>query len=181
MKKKKIYKKYTQGLALALTSFTLVITGCDGPYSPEEDPYPYHEPGPEPESYIYEDELIPPLPEPEVIPLPENIPPEVLRLSGNLEDGVRVVEITARQFEFAPSRIVVRHGETVRFEITSQDVMHGFGIATLEIEETLPPHETVTIEFTADDPGIHHFHCTVYCGEGHDQMYGEILVLELED
>lgn len=49
--------------------------------------------------------------------------------SGELKDGVRVVEVKARQFEFEPETIVVRKGEKVRLEVTSEDVKHGIAIS----------------------------------------------------
>ncbi|MFO8008744.1 MAG: cupredoxin domain-containing protein [Candidatus Brocadiia bacterium] len=101
--------------------------------------------------------------------------------SGKVEDGVRVVQVAARQFEFDPDTIVVRQGEKVRLEVTSEDVTHGMGIEAYGIEERLPPGETQKIEFTADEPGTHHFHCTVYCGEGHGGMHGELMVLATSD
>lgn len=104
--------------------------------------------------------------------------PGELEPSGKIVDGVRVVQVKAMQFEFQPSTIVVRRGERVRLEVTSQDVAHGMGIEAYDINRTLPPKETQEIEFTADRPGRHHFHCTVYCGTGHNDMHGELVVLE---
>lgn len=96
--------------------------------------------------------------------------------TGKLSDGVRTIEVKAINFEFDPARIVVRQGEMVRLQVTSEDVMHGIGIAGFDIDRRLPPGETVTVEFTADKAGTHRFHCTIYCGEGHDQMHGELVV-----
>ena len=100
--------------------------------------------------------------------------------SGQLVDGVRVVEVAARKFEFTPANIVVREGERVRLQVTSEDVTHGIGIEAYDIDRKLEPDQTETIEFTADKPGRHHFHCTVYCGPGHDEMHGELTVLSEE-
>ncbi len=100
--------------------------------------------------------------------------------SGQVKDGVRVVSVTAKKFEFTPSTIIVKQGEPVRLEVTSQDVEHGLQIKDFGIEKPLPPKETVEFEFTPEDPGSHHFHCSVYCGKGHDQMHGELIVLETE-
>lgn len=96
--------------------------------------------------------------------------------TGTLSDGVRSVTIKARKFEFAPATVVVKQGEKVRLRVTSEDVTHGIGIADFEIDKKLPPNETVVIEFTADKPGTHHFHCSVYCGKGHGDMHGELVV-----
>ena len=95
-----------------------------------------------------------------------------------LSEGVRVVDVQAGKFAFDPAEIVVKQGETVRLNVTSEDVTHGFGLADYDIDRKLPPNETVTIEFTADKTGTHHFHCTVYCGPGHEQMHGKLVVLE---
>lgn len=105
---------------------------------------------------------------------------EPLAPSGTVQDGVRVVEVTARKFEFDPATIVVNEGEKVRLKITSEDVTHGFGLGDYDIDRQLPPKETQTVEFTADKPGRHHFHCSVYCGEGHGKMRGTLVVLRDE-
>ena len=101
-----------------------------------------------------------------------------LEPSGSVQDGVRVVQVKARRFQFEPSTIVVRHGETVRLEVTSQDVTHGMGIKDFDINVTLPPGEPQTVTFTVGEAGSHHVHCSVFCGPGHSQMHGEIVVLE---
>lgn len=90
---------------------------------------------------------------------------------------MRVVEINARKFEFDPAEVVVKQGEIVRLKVKSEDVMHGLGIVAFDIDRKLPPNETVTIEFTADKVGTHHFHCSVYCGTGHNDMHGELVVI----
>jgi len=100
-----------------------------------------------------------------------------LKPTGRVQDGVRTIEMQARQFEFVPSTVVVREGETVRLEVTSQDVTHGLAVEAYDIDKRLPPHETVTVEFTADQPGRRHFHCSVFCGAGHERMHGTLVVL----
>jgi cytochrome c oxidase subunit 2 len=99
-------------------------------------------------------------------------------LSGEVEDGTRVVEVEAKRYEFVPSPIVVKAGEPVRLEVTATDTDHGFGIEAFEIEERLPQGETQTIEFTPDESGEYHIHCTVYCGPGHSDMHGTLVVRE---
>jgi cytochrome c oxidase subunit 2 len=96
--------------------------------------------------------------------------------SGKVVDGVRVVEVAARQFEFDPNTIVVGQGEKVRLEVTSKDVTHGFGLAAYGINQVLPPGETQKIEFTADKAGTFPFQCTIYCGAGHNDMRGQLAV-----
>ena len=100
-----------------------------------------------------------------------------LKLSGELVNGVRVVKIKARRFEFDPGTVVVKVGEKVRLEVTSEDVMHGIGIEDFGINQELKPGKMEATTFTADNPGNHHFHCSVYCGSGHGDMHGELIVL----
>jgi len=104
------------------------------------------------------------------------LPPES-QLSGSLVEGERVIRLRARRFEFIPNEIVVGQGEKVRLEITSEDVTHGIEILRYGLNRKLEPGKTEVITFTADEPGRHHFHCSVYCGEGHDKMHGGLVVL----
>ncbi len=97
--------------------------------------------------------------------------------SGTLENGVRVVKVTARQYEFDPSEVVVNQGDQVRLEVTATDVEHGLAIADYDIDRKLEPGKTETIEFVADKAGSHPFHCSVYCGSGHREMTGNLIVL----
>lgn len=97
-------------------------------------------------------------------------------LSGTLENGVRVVEVKARQFAFDPGQIVVQAGQPVRLKVTSQDVTHGIEIQAFGIDRRLDPNKTEVIEFTPDKPGSYHFECSIYCGAGHNDMNGELVV-----
>lgn len=110
-------------------------------------------------------------------PSHENHHEHELKLSGELVNGVRVVKIKARRFEFDPDTIVVKVEENIRFEITSQDVTHGIEIKDFGINQVLKPGKTESLTFVAGKSGRHHFHCSVYCGKGHNQMHGELIVL----
>ncbi len=101
-------------------------------------------------------------------------------LSGELIDGVRVVEMTAERYKFTPDPVRVRAGTPVRLEVTSTDVTHGIGIPEFEVNRTLRAEEPVTIEFTPEAPGEYPVHCSVYCGPGHGGMEGTLIVLEAE-
>ena len=59
--------------------------------------------------------------------------------------------------------------------------MHGIGIEGYDINRKLPPNETQVIEFTAGKPGKHPFHCSVYCGKGHADMQGELVIVASGD
>lgn len=98
--------------------------------------------------------------------------------SGRLVDGVRVIKMVVRKFEFDPNLIVVNEVEKVKLELTSEDVTHGIGIEEYNIDRKLDPGKTEIITFQANKPGRHHFHCSIYCGSGHGGMHGELVVLE---
>lgn len=97
--------------------------------------------------------------------------------TDRIVDGVRVIEVAARKFEFDPTTIVVGQGEKIRLEVTSEDVTHGIGIEAYGINRKLDPGKMEAIAFVADRAGTFHFHCSVYCGSGHDKMQGELVVL----
>jgi len=84
--------------------------------------------------------------------------------------------MTAVQFSFNPSTVTVNQGDNVELRITSIDVTHGISIPAFGINATLPPGETVTVQFFAESAGTYPFSCSVYCGAGHPDMVGQIVV-----
>lgn len=89
---------------------------------------------------------------------------------------IKEFKITAKQFQFEPSTIEVNKGDKVRLIVTSIDVPHGFAISEYGINERLDPGKPVTIEFTADKQGTFTAFCSVFCGSGHNNMKGKIVV-----
>jgi cytochrome c oxidase subunit 2 len=90
----------------------------------------------------------------------------------------RVVHVTARQFEFEPSRIVLKRGEAVRLDLESADRLHGFSVPGLGIRTEIPPGQVVSIRFTPPVAGSFAFVCDAFCGTGHDDMDGRIIVTD---
>lgn len=89
---------------------------------------------------------------------------------------VKEFKITAKQFQFEPSTIEVNKGDKVRLIVTSIDVPHGIAISEYGINERLEPGKPVTIEFTADKEGGFTAFCSVFCGSGHSNMKGKLIV-----
>ncbi len=102
--------------------------------------------------------------------------PPVTTLPPVSAASVKEFNMTAKRFEFIPNTITVNRGDEVVLRITSTDVEHGFSLATYDIIETLPPGETRTIRFTADQAGEFNFFCSVFCGSGHQSMRGKLVV-----
>lgn len=89
----------------------------------------------------------------------------------------RVIEVVARKFAFVPARIEVTEGETVRLLVRSADGVHGLSIKKLRIAEELPRgSEPIAIEFTATAVGEFEILCSEYCGKGHQDMKGKLVV-----
>lgn len=88
------------------------------------------------------------------------------------------IKITAKRFEFDPATITVPKGKPVRLLITSTDVQHGFSIKELGISRDIKANATTIVEFTPTRAGRFQFHCSVYCGTGHEDMSGELIVTD---
>jgi len=84
--------------------------------------------------------------------------------------------MTARQWAFEPSEIKVRTGDAVRLKVKSVDVAHGFGLPDFNIDTRLEPGKETTVEFVANKKGTFTFFCSVFCGQGHKDMKGTLVV-----
>ncbi len=76
----------------------------------------------------------------------------------------------------APSVIRVRQGETVTLRLTAADSIHEFTLPAYGIKATVYPGDLTTVHFRADRAGEFPFLCTDYCGIGHWQMGGRLVV-----
>lgn len=96
------------------------------------------------------------------------------RSSGKIVE----VKVVAKQFSYDPPTIVVHRGDTVVLKLTSADVAHGFAIREYNIDAKIVPGETVTVQFVADKGGTFEYYCTVFCGTGHPNHRGKLIVLD---
>jgi plastocyanin/predicted phosphodiesterase len=92
--------------------------------------------------------------------------------------GDAVIAVTAKQFEFKPSEITVKKGVPVVLAFTSLDKTHGFNCPGLKIRTDIPPGKTTEVRLVAEQTGRFPFHCDVFCGDGHEDMTGTIIVTE---
>jgi cytochrome c oxidase subunit 2 len=107
---------------------------------------------------------------------------EAMEPSGKVKDAVRVVEYDAFQYGFAPDPLVVRAGEQVRLLVKSRDVSHGAMIPEVDFSTEIPTGERKAAEFTAPTtPGEYPVFCSVFCGPGHGDMRGRLVVLPTEE
>jgi heme/copper-type cytochrome/quinol oxidase subunit 2 len=108
-------------------------------------------------------------------------------------EGVQVIEVTAKKYQFNPSPIRVKQGTKVQLKITATDHAHGFSIdpspegadakagpglvfapplACQKIEKG----QTATVEFVAQTAGTYSFRCCTHCGWDHRAMKGQLMV-----
>ena len=89
----------------------------------------------------------------------------------------RVVEVVVRRFAFEPATIEAVEGERLRVLVRSADGPHGFEIKRFKVSKEIPRgSEPVTIEFTASEVGTFPILCSLFCGDGHDDMKGALVV-----
>jgi len=135
-------------------------------------------------------EPVQPAPQPKAVIEPANEPSEPIQAGmpvpgqeDEVEEAVVVsdseikeFDMTAKQWEFTPSTITVNEGDTVRLNIKSEDVTHGFAISEFDVNERVLPGKTTIVEFVADKKGEYTFFCSVQCGSGHGGMRGKLIV-----
>ena len=99
-------------------------------------------------------------------------------LAAQAEGEPRTIEVVARRFAFEPAEIQVAVGERVRLLVRSADGLHGIEIKKVKVSKEIPRgNKPVAIEFTADEAGRFPILCSEYCGDGHDDMKGTLVVL----
>jgi cytochrome c oxidase subunit 2 len=69
-------------------------------------------------------------------------------------------------------------GKPVRLILTSQDVIHDFFIPAFRVKQDVIPGRYTTEWFQATKLGEYHLFCAQYCGTGHAQMVGKVIVMQ---
>jgi len=88
----------------------------------------------------------------------------------------RVVHMTERRFTYSPDTIEVEQGVPVVLELTSLDRDHGFTVPDLGLRIDVEPGKTARVRFVPEKAGTFLFHCDIFCGSGHEEMFGQIVV-----
>jgi cytochrome c oxidase subunit 2 len=90
----------------------------------------------------------------------------------------KVIEISAKKFQFTPSEITLKKGEPVILRMTSTDRVHGFMSKPFKIDTDIPPDKTTDIAVTPDTAGNFTIICDHYCGTGHSNMKMKVTVVQ---
>lgn len=104
---------------------------------------------------------------------PASFPPPSTQVVGGRTE--RTIHMGVRQYVWDPATIRAKEGELVRLVIHNADVKHGLVIPDLGVNEDIPP-EGAIVEFVAKKKGTFRSFCSVYCGEGHMEMQGTLVV-----
>jgi cytochrome c oxidase subunit II len=88
------------------------------------------------------------------------------------------IRVTAKEYEYDPAVITVKHGDRVRLVVTAVDHDHGLKIEAFHIDQLVKKGESTAIEFKTNLTGTFPFQCSHFCGLGHKGMKGELIVEE---
>jgi cytochrome c oxidase subunit 2 len=86
------------------------------------------------------------------------------------DEDFREINIEAYKFGYSPEVISIKQGEKIRLVIDNTDTLHGIRIPDLNLKGN------EVIEFTADEIGEFDWYCTNFCGDGHREMGGKIII-----
>ena len=98
---------------------------------------------------------------------------------GSAQGGEPIdVYLMAVQFSYIPNVLRLDHGVAYRFRMMSMDVNHGASIHTGFAGHIMrrPAQTMMEMIMTFPEHGEFMMYCTVYCGVGHSQMKGKIIV-----
>ena len=97
-------------------------------------------------------------------------------------DADQVIKVVGRQWSWQLSSSDVQAGKLIEFDVTSDDVNHGFAIyneaGELVTQVQAMPEVTNRLLYTFPEPGTYHVLCLEYCGIGHPSMRTDIHVAE---
>ena len=98
------------------------------------------------------------------------------RLYAKEASAPRVIKVIASKFVFTPDTIHLKKGETVELELTTEDVVMGFNVPDLKVRSDMIPGMVKRLRITPENSGKFDFVCDIFCGSGHEDMTGTIVV-----
>ncbi len=81
------------------------------------------------------------------------------------------ITIHAKKYEFIPAEITLKKDQTVKLDLTSDDVEHSLEIPALGINSVMKKGEVTEVEFTPKKTGDFKGKCGKLCGFGHGKMH----------
>lgn len=115
--------------------------------------------------------------DPQTPPAPNDDAQSDVNPSAPLPSGIQKISLTVDEYSWTPSEIKVKQGTTIELTITNVGAKaHGLAMPGMNVNVALPPGETKTVTFIADQEGTSRFYCNVPCGSGHGSMTGVLIV-----
>ena len=93
-------------------------------------------------------------------------------------DGEQHVSMLAMKFDYLPDQVTVKKGKPVVLELSTLDRLHGFDAPSLGLHTKIEPGPPTILRFTPEKAGNYGIHCDVFCGDGHEDMAGRIVVTD---
>jgi cytochrome c oxidase subunit II len=90
----------------------------------------------------------------------------------------QVIAVVAKKFDYTPGEIRLKKGVPVVLEFTTQDVVMGFNAPDLGVRADILPGKVARVHVVPDKIGTFAFYCDIFCGSGHEDMTGTIVVTE---
>jgi cytochrome c oxidase subunit 2 len=101
-----------------------------------------------------------------------------LAAAGAAAPKGRVVPVVARKFVFVPAEIHAVKGELLTIQFTAPEVPMGANFADFKVRADIVPGQVATLQFVPDKAGTFTFVCDVFCGTGHEDMSGTLVVTD---
>ena len=86
------------------------------------------------------------------------------------------IRIGAKKFEYHPNKVTAKLGQPLVFVLTSEDRIHGFKMPDFGLRSDIVPGQETRVSLTPDKAGSFAFFCDVFCGDGHEDMDGTLVV-----
>lgn len=92
--------------------------------------------------------------------------------NANASGEIKEFTIDAKNFEFDLKEIKVNKGDTVKLTLKNSQGNHAVMVEGYEKEV----QGNKTISFVADKTGEFAYVCSIFCGAGHQEMTGKLIV-----
>ena len=86
------------------------------------------------------------------------------------------IDVIAKRFVFILNTLTVQAGRPVVLRITAPEVPMGLSIPDFHVRADVVPGREAVLMFTPDRAGSFTFVCDVFCGNGHEDMSGTLVV-----
>ena len=88
------------------------------------------------------------------------------------------IRISAKKFEYHPNKVTAKLGQPVVLVLTSEDRIHGFKMPDFGLRSDIVPGQETRVTLTPDKAGSFTFFCDIFCGDGHEDMEGHLVVVD---